>query len=267
MPSDQSGRSTAIGLMDSGLGGLSVMKEVRRRLPSVDLIYFADSAHCPYGGKPTEFIRRRSYAAAAELIRNGAKVVVMACNTASAAALEWLRASVDVPVVGMEPAIKPAASATRNGRVGVLATGVTLEAERFARLLERFGEGIRVFTQPALELVEMVERGETAGAAVEAVVKSKLEPLREKGIDTLVLGCTHYPFLKPVFLHHLGDGVTIIDTGPSVAAQTVRVYAEGGFGTGPSGRAGRNWLLTSGDLHGILRAAARLAESLEMESV
>ena len=215
-----------VGLMDSGLGGLSVVKALRSLAPNLALDYYADSRYCPYGLRTPGFIRQRLLEITEHLTQQGAEVLVVACNTASAAGLEWLRTKRSVPVVGMEPAVKPATAATRNGKVGVLATGVTLEAQRFANLVERFAGGIQVFTEAAPELVGLVEAGCIHGPKVERIVAQKVQPLLEAGVDTLVLGCTHFPFLAPILSAVVGPRVKLIETGPSVAAQTVRVHRE-----------------------------------------
>lgn len=245
-----------IGIFDSGLGGLSVAREIHRLLPAERLLYVADTAYCPYGGRPPEIIRERTLRIGRFLLDHGAKALVVACNSASGAALEALRASTDTPVVGMEPAVKPAAESTRNGRVGVMATAATLRAERFERLMENHARHVRVVAQPCPGLVELVERGITSGEEVRAVLAPLLEPFRASGVDTVVLGCTHYPFLRTAIGELLGPGVVLIDTGSAVARQTRRVLAERrllrerGEGT--------LRLFTTGDPHRVEPAARRL---------
>lgn len=251
--------------MDSGLGGLSVLREIRRQAPGVELIYYADSAHCPYGERDAKFIKSRTLEIAEALIEKGAEVIVLACNTASAAALEWLRTQIDEPVVGMEPAVKPAASATVNRNVGVLATSVTLQADRFARLIERFGRSIEVHTEPAPELVRLVERGEVSGPEVERIVGQKIRRLEASSIDTLVLGCTHFPFLSEVIRRLAGPNVHVIDTGESVAAQTLRVYLGAAANRSLPDGVGRVSLLTSGSPREVLRSARALDGSIPFE--
>jgi glutamate racemase len=209
------------------VGGLSVLREVRRLLPHEDLIYVADSAHCPYGGKPQPEIKRRAQAITTFLVHEqGAKQVVVACNTATVAAVEELRATFEQPIVGMEPAVKPAAAATRNGVVGVLATGVTLAGSRFARLVERFGEGVEIITQPCPGLVELVEAGDLRGQRTRDLVRAYVDALLARGADTLVLGCTHYPFLRELIAQVAGPDVALIDPGPAVARQVARVLED-----------------------------------------
>jgi len=212
-----------IGVFDSGLGGLSVVRALRERLPAHDVLYLADSAFCPYGPRPVDEVRGRSLACARWLMERGAGLVVVACNTATSAAVELLRAELPVPVVGMEPGIKPAAAATRSGQVGVLATNGTLAGERFARLVERFAEGVAVTTVACPGLVALVEAGELDSPRARASVAGYLAPLRERGVDAIVLGCTHFPFLRPLIAELAGPGVAIVDTGPAVAAQAARL--------------------------------------------
>jgi glutamate racemase len=218
--------SAPIGVFDSGLGGISVLAEIRRRLPGEDLVYVADSAHVPYGGHTASFIVSRSLALSNFLLGEGAKAIVVACNTATAAAVPVLRARLTVPIVGMEPAVKPAAAATRSGVVGVLATVGTLRSARFAALLERFGERIRVVTEPCPGLVERVERGALDDRTTRGLVRRHLAPLLAARADVVILGCTHYAFLRPVIEEEAGPGVTVIDTGDAVARQLERRLAE-----------------------------------------
>lgn len=211
-----------IGLFDSGLGGLSVARAVRAALPCHDLLYLADTAYCPYGPLPREQVQARALACANWLVVQGARMVVVACNTASAAAAETLRARLNIPVVAMEPGVKPAVAATRSGRVAVLATSGTLRGERFAGLVERFAGGVEVQTIACPALVELVEAGELSGPRAAALVTAHVAPLVAAGVDTLVLGCTHFPPLRAL-IAAAAPAATIIDTGPAVAAQTARV--------------------------------------------
>ncbi len=220
-----------IGIFDSGLGGLSVARAVRALLPGHDLIYLADSAYCPYGPLAPEVVRARALACATWLVAQGAGVVVVACNTATSAAIETLRARLSVPVVGMEPGLKPAVAATRSGRIAVLATSGTLGGERFQRLRERFAHGAEVITVACPAMVQLVEDGELDGPRARAVVAACVESLGARGVDTLVLGCTHFPPLRPLIAES-APGATIIDTGPAVAAQTARVAAAARIGPG-----------------------------------
>jgi glutamate racemase len=211
-----------VGVIDSGLGGISVLAEIRRRLPAEDLIYLADSAHVPYGGHPPAFIRERTGSLSDYLQTRGAKAIVVACNTATAAAVPMLRDRLSLPIIGMEPAVKPAAAATRSSVIGVLATVGTLRSARFAALLERFGEGITVVTEPCPGLVERVEQGSLADDTTRSLVRRHLAPLRTAGADVVILGCSHYYFLRPLIEQEAGPGVTVIDTGAAVARQVER---------------------------------------------
>ncbi|MCL5935755.1 MAG: glutamate racemase [Firmicutes bacterium] len=235
-----------IGVFDSGVGGLSVLKEIRRLMPREDIIYYADSAYCPYGVRPPSEIVARAFKICDFLVRQGSKSLVVACNTASVAGLDIYRERYSVPIVGMEPAVKPATAATRNGRVGVLATSVTLSGDRFSSLLERYQNGAEVFSQPCPGLVELVEGGCHDSPEALNLLKKCLAPLLDKGVDTIVLGCTHYPFLKGVVQAMAGPEITVIDTGEAVARQVCRVLAGNGL-EGRADRAGGEVFHTSGD--------------------
>ncbi len=245
-----------IALFDSGLGGLSVLQNVRRLLPQHDLAYFADTAFCPYGPRPVAFVRERSLQIARWLVGREASMIVVACNTASSAALELLRAELPVPIIGTEPGIKPAVAATRSGRVGVLATSNTLNGARFAMLAQRFAHGVEVLTQPCPGLVDAVERGDLASGATRALVESYVAPLLARGVDTLVLGCTHYPFLRTLIEEIAGPEVQIIDTGPAIAQQTARVAAQHGIAVG----VGRLRCWTSGEPKEVASVLQRLLD-------
>ena len=236
----------AIGVFDSGVGGLSVMREIARQLPHEDILYFADSANCPYGPRPLEEVRKLSEAVTAFLVQQGAKIVVVACNTASAASLHQLRAIFPVPIVGMEPAIKPAAERTKSKKVGVIATQVTFQGELFARLVERFAADVDVYTQVCPGLVERVEAGLIEDAETEELLVDYLKPMLEAGIDSLVLGCTHYPFLRKTIERVVGPEVRVIDPSPAVARQTGRVLEAKGL-TNRANRVGEHFFYTSGD--------------------
>ncbi len=211
-----------IGVFDSGVGGLSVLREIRRLLPHEALLYVADSAHVPYGEKSREFIAARAITISEFFIRQQAKAIVVACNTATSAAVETLRACFDVPIIAMEPAIKPAAEKTRSRIIGVLATNGTLKSERFANLHARHNNGVEIVVQPCSGWVELVERGDLSSAIALALVSRYVTPLIEKGADTLVLGCTHYPFLRELIQAVAGDAVVIIDPSPAVARELQR---------------------------------------------
>ncbi len=242
-----------IGLFDSGLGGLSVARAVRAALPTHDLLYLADTAYCPYGPLATPLVQERALACSRWLIAEGARLVVVACNTATSAAVELLRSELTVPVVGMEPGLKPAVAATRSGRVAVLATSGTLTSQRFSRLVERFAGSVEVRSVACPTLVELVEAGELSSPYAAAVVADYVTPLIAEGVDTLILGCTHFPFLQHL-IAVAAPGAAIIDTGLAVAAQTARlVYAY----SLPAGTA-RFRCATSGDPASVGPTVARV---------
>jgi len=245
-----------------------VLAHIRRRLPRERLIYAADSAHVPYGDKPTAEIRRRSLAVAESLLGLGAKALVVACNTATAVAIHDLRNHYPhLPIVGMEPGVKPAVAQSRARKVGVLATTGTLRSGRFSHLLERHGGGAEVIMQPCPGLVERVERGELSDGITEALLKRYLEPLLENGVDSLVLGCTHYPFLIPLIERLAGPGVTVIDTGPAVARQVEQRLSGQDLLNGHQAGGGIRFF-TSGELDRHRSMFERLwGESLLLESL
>lgn len=216
-----------VGVFDSGVGGLSVLREIHTLLPAESLLYVADSGHVPYGEKSAEFISQRCRHIAAFLLERGAKALVLACNTATVAGVAELRELYpQLPIVGMEPAVKPAAAATRSGVVGVLATTGTLRSAKFAALLDRFASDVRVITQPCPGLVERIEAGELDGPATRALLQGYVAPLLAEGCDTLILGCTHYPFIKPLLRTLVPDSISLIDTGAAVARQLQRLLDE-----------------------------------------
>lgn len=215
-----------VGVFDSGVGGLSVLRAIRRLLPCEALAYVADSGHAPYGDKPRAYIENRSLELTRFLCSQGAKAVVVACNTATAAAAESLRARFDVPIVGMEPAVKPATEVTRTGVVGVMATVGTLSSARFAALLQRAAAGVRVTVQACPGLVERIEAGDLAGPETRRLVETYTAPLVSAGADVIVLGSTHYPFLRPLIREVVGPGVALIDTGDAVARRLQTVLAD-----------------------------------------
>jgi glutamate racemase len=215
-----------VGIFDSGVGGLSVLREIQALLPAENLLFVADSAHAPYGVLPPDEIRARSHALTEFLIEQGAKAVVVACNTATAAAAEHLRHEFGTPIVAMEPAVKPAVAATKTGVVGVLATVGTLRSARFAALLDRFGGDVTVVTEPGVGLVEQIEAGELTTMRTRALVAERVAPMLTAGADVIILGCTHYPFLRPLVAEVAGPGVTLVDTGAAVARRLKDVLAE-----------------------------------------
>ena len=217
---------TPIGIFDSGVGGLSVLRAVRELLPAQPVIYLADQAHVPYGPRSLEEVRHFSHQITRFLLDQGAGIIVVACNTASAAALHWLRQDFpDTPFVGMEPAVKPASEHTRSGVVGVLATPATFQGALYASVIERFAQHTRVLEYTCPGLVEEIEAGRLEGPRARQILTDGLRPMLEAGIDTVVLGCTHYPFAIPIIQDITGPGVRVIDPAPAVARQTVRVLA------------------------------------------
>ncbi len=219
-----------LGVLDSGVGGLSVVIELRKLLPHEDILYFADSGNCPYGLRPPAEIRELVYNTAEFLIGQGAKAIVVACNTASTAAIVNLRQSWPaIPFIGMVPAVKPAVAYTKSGKIGVLATAATGSAPALREVIDRFAEGLEVTIIAPPGLVEAVESGQVATPATETLLSQALAPLLASGVDTLVLGCTHFPFLRPT-LEKIGDGrLQLIDSGEAVARQTHRVLTEAGL--------------------------------------
>jgi glutamate racemase len=215
-----------IGIFDSGVGGLSVLREIRRELPHENLLYIADSAHAPYGDKSRQYIEDRAVAVCEFLISQQVKAIVVACNTATGAAVETLRAKFSVPIVAMEPAVKPAVAHTQSGVIGVLATSRTLDSDSFARLTARFGRDADILVQACPGLVEQVEAGDLAGERTRALLTRYLAPLLAQQADTLVLGCTHYPFLAPLIQEIAGSGVTIIDPAGAIARELRRRLTE-----------------------------------------
>ncbi|MCF7820885.1 MAG: glutamate racemase [Mariprofundaceae bacterium] len=211
-----------IGIFDSGIGGLSVLRHVHDLLPDEQLIYVADGAHMPYGSLTPGEIEERCRRITVFFIDRGAKALVVACNTATAAAIENLRQDFSLPIIGMEPAVKPAVEATGSGVIGVLATSGTLASEKFSMLVKRFGSSAEVIFQPGLGLVEQVEAGDFDSDKTRKLLKVHLLPLLERGVDVLVLGCTHYPFLTPLIREIVGRNVTILDTGSAIAVELKR---------------------------------------------
>ncbi|HXH03506.1 MAG TPA: glutamate racemase [Candidatus Competibacteraceae bacterium] len=246
-----------IGVFDSGAGGLSVLGEIRALLPHEELLYVADAGHVPYGEKSPGYIQARSLAIAEFLLAQGCKALVVACNTATAAAVALLRERfAAIPIVAIEPAVKPAAAATRSGIVGVLATSGTLESARFAALLDRFANGVRVLTQPCPGLVECVERAELDGPDTRALLERYTGPLLQAGADTLILGCTHYPFLKPLLAELAGPEIALIDTGAAVARRLRQQLQQHGLLAAAGTGTVRYW--TSGEPARLARLLTRL---------
>ena len=241
--------NSPIGVFDSGVGGISVLKAIREQMPEEPVIYFGDQGHVPYGSRSLEQIQHFSEAITRFLLGQGAEIIVVACNTASAAALKYLRGKFpDVPFVGMEPAVKPAAEHTQTGRVGVLATPATFQGALYASVVERFANGVELLQDTCPGLVQQIEQGNLDGEETRRILEEALLPMLEKNIDTVVLGCTHYPFVIPLIQRIVGDAkrVRVIDPAPAVAKQVRRVLEATGSRSEYGSQADLK-LYTSGD--------------------
>lgn len=246
-----------IGVFDSGVGGLSVLRAIREQLPAEDVLYVADSGFAPYGDRPREFIESRALAIVEFLVTKGAKAVVVACNTATGAAVHVLRERYSMPVVAMEPAVKPAALQTKTGVVGVLATTSTLSSAKFLDLVDRHGGGVQVLVQPCPGWVEQVEAGALTGETTRALVESLVRPVLNKRADTLVLGCTHYPFLRPLIEDVAGPDVAIIDPARAVARELRRRLAASDL-LAPDTRTGDEQFFSTGAAHKVAEVISQL---------
>ncbi len=236
-----------IGVFDSGVGGLSVLKSIRQLLPSQPVLYFGDQGHVPYGSRSLEEVRAFSKGITEFLLDLGAATIVVACNTASAAALHYLREEFPaVKFVGMEPAVKPAAGLTQTGVVGVLATPATFQGQLYASVVERFANGVTLLQDTCPGLVSEIEAGHLTGKETRRILEKALRPMLSRHIDTIVLGCTHYPFVIPLIQEIAGPGVRVIDPAPAVARQTSRILDELGI-IQLEGRSGDLRVFTSGD--------------------
>lgn len=241
--------TSPIGVFDSGVGGLSVLRAIRAQMPEESVIYFGDQGHIPYGPRPMEQIKSFSEAITRFLLERDAKIIVVACNTASAAALKHLRETFpDVQFVGMEPAVKPAAEQTATGRVGVLATPATFQGALYASVVERFANGVELFQNTCTGLVQEIEHGNLDGVETRRILNEALRPMLEKNIDTVVLGCTHYPFVIPLIQEICGGAkrVRVIDPAPAVARQVKRLLEANGSKS-PVGEQGQTRFYTSGE--------------------
>jgi glutamate racemase len=212
-----------IGVFDSGLGGLTVLRALRSRLPQEDFFYFADTRFLPYGDRPEVFLKERSVLIARAMVARGVKALVIACNTATAAAAEAIRAAVDVPVVAMEPGVKPAAALSQSGRIAVLATTRTVASPRFQRLVETHAGHLQVHGQACPGLAEAIEAEGPDSATVAALLDRFVTPLADSGVDVVALGCTHYPWVAEAIARRLPTGVQLLDTGEAVARQLERL--------------------------------------------
>lgn len=220
----------AIGVFDSGIGGLTVANAIHTRLPKESICYFGDTHRIPYGTKPASTVLQYCMEISEFLLDQACKVIVVACNTATAAALPQLRAAwPQVPFIGMEPAVKPAVSATMTGKIGVLATQTTFKSPRYHRLLKRFAESYECFENPCIGLVELIEAGCWDCRETEALLRSIVEPMLAKGVDTLVLGCTHYPFVKELLHRIAGPTVQIINPAPAIARRLESILVDKGW--------------------------------------
>lgn len=247
-----------VGIFDSGVGGLTVATALHRLQPTLDIRYLADTAFFPYGGRDEAEVAQRAVTLAQRLVDEGANALVVACNTASSAALELLRETFPLPIVGMEPPLKPAIQASSAHVVAVLATPGTARGERLARLHERFGEGTEVFTVPMPGLADLVESGEVDGPRVEELLSAALEEPVQAGIDALALGCTHYGFLRPVLGELLPPSVQVIDAADPVARRTLHVLQECGFALDEPGEPREVLCYATGDATALERTVERL---------
>lgn len=246
-----------VGIFDSGVGGLSVLVEIRNALPAESIHYVADSANAPWGDKSPEFVRDRGLEIARFLVGHGVKAVVIGSNTGTAGSAEALRNTLDIPVVGIEPAIKPAVAATKSRVVGAIVPVAVGDSDRLASLLDRFGGDVKVITQPVPGLVEHIERADIDSPELRRKVEGYVRPLLDAGADTIVLGSTHYVFLRTVLSDIAGPGVTLIDSGAAVARQLARVLRERGL-EAPEGAPSEEWFWTSGDPATSQRAISTL---------
>lgn len=243
-------QKACIGIFDSGVGGLSVWREIAHIMPSVPTLYLADQAHLPYGTRSVDEIQRLALQITRFLLSQGARLIVVACNTASGAALNHLRhVFPEVPFVGMEPAVKPAAERTQTGHVGVLATPTTFQGELFQRLVTRFGRHVTIHSHVCPGLVERIESGLTEDPDTLSFLESCLQPLLTFPIDQLVLGCTHYPFARTLIQKVVGPDITLIDPSPAVARQVKRVLFHTQVTLSPIGNPDHRFITTGDKEH------------------
>jgi glutamate racemase len=252
--------SDPIAIFDSGVGGLAVLAEVWRLLPGEDILYYADQAHFPYGSRPVAETRARAEAVTRELLALDAKIIVVACNTATSAAIAHLRETFDVPFVGMEPALKPAAERTLAGKVALLVTPGTAHGEKLSALIDRYGAEVSVKVVPAPDLAERVEAGELTSDATRALVRRYVAEATRGGADVLALGCTHYAFLREMIEQEATDAVSVIEPSEAVARQVQRVLESESMQNTRTG-AGTVRYLTSGDESAFAKLRDRLREA------
>jgi glutamate racemase len=237
----------SIGIFDSGVGGLSVLRAIHSQMPAHPLIYLADQAHVPYGARSKEEIRTFAGEITRFLLSQGAQLIVVACNAASAAALYYLRDKFpQMPFVGMEPAVKPASAITKSGVIGVLATPVTFQGELYASVVERFARGVTVLQDTCSGLVRQIEGGRLSSPETRAILERAIGPMLARGVDTIVMGCTHYPFIIPLVQEIAGPGVTVIDPAPAVARQVERLLSQHGLVVNDN-QAAKTRFVTTGD--------------------
>lgn len=247
--------SNPVAVFDSGLGGLTVLRSLRERLPHEDYFYFADTRFLPYGDKPESFLKERGVLIAEAIARRGAKALVIACNTATAAAAEAIRAATHLPVVALEPGVKPAAQLTRSGIVGVLATTRTLQSERFLRLVGNHANHVQVIARACPGLAEAIELEGPDSQLVASLLDTHVLPLAEAGADVVVLGCTHYPWVASAIARRMPPGTILLDTGEAVAKQTERLLSAAGL---LGGGRGQLVLATSGAPQQVTATVDRL---------
>jgi glutamate racemase len=240
------GNAAPVGLFDSGVGGLSVLREIRSALPAESVLYVADSANAPWGDKPPSFVRQRGLAISRFLIDCGAKAIVIGSNTGTAGSAEALRSTLAVPVIGIEPGIKPAVAASRSGVIGAIVPAAVGESDRLRSLVERFGGGTRIVIQPVPGVVEHIEAADLDGPELRRMLADYVRPMLEAGADAIVLGSTHYVFLKPLLSEIAGPNVALIETGTAVARHLGHVLDERGLRAEVGEGRERFW--TSGDV-------------------
>jgi len=247
-----------IGVFDSGVGGLSVVRELRQLLPGENVVYFADQAHCPYGNRSVEEIQTMATAATRRLLAEGSKLVVIACNTATTTSLATLRDLFAVPFVGVVPAVKPASRQTRTGVIAVLATEATLKSPGFEALVKAHALGTQVLRRACPDLVTLVERSELDSSELAARIRAHILPLQNAGVDQLVLGCTHFEFIRQAVERIVGPGIPVLGTVRAVAEQTAKVLRQNGLESPEK----RGWLklTTSGEPSTFLPLARRLLQ-------
>ena len=240
-----------IGMIDSGVGGLSVLREIHALLPETSIHYIADSDWCPYGVRTAEEIRDRTFALTELLIERGAEIIIVACNSATIAAIEALRTQFPIPFIGMEPGVKPAAALTKSNTIGVLATELSLKGDKFLHLVSTHARDVRVITQPCPKFVELVENGSLEGELVESAILEYTHDMMKAGADVLILGCSHYPFLRPALEKLLPDHLQLIDTGSAIARRAADLKPQ----TSPSPTIS---IQTTGDLDSLQKILPKL---------